>query len=81
MQNPLVCPTCGKTGERSGDWVRPGVAAGDLMSGLDPENCLGCWDAMAQRGISPGIFATDTNGGQKFEPIFRSVPEQAAAAH
>jgi hypothetical protein len=80
MQAPLTCPTCGKTGERSGDWVRPGVATGDMMTGLDPENCVECWDTMASWGISPGILTSDGHGGQGFEPIPRSVPEERTAA-
>ncbi len=66
---------CGKAGERSGDWVRPGVAAGDLMMGLDPENCSGCWDAMTKEGIAPGIFTANANGGHKFTPIPRPGTE------
>jgi hypothetical protein len=76
MQNHLVCPLCGKTGERSGNWVRPGVAAGDLTTGLDFENCPGCWDMMVQNGIAPGIFTADGNGGHKFTPIPRPATEQ-----
>jgi hypothetical protein len=73
MHNPLICPACGRTGQQSGQWVRPGVAAGDLVAGLDPQNCSGCWDTMTHAGIAPGIFTTDDNGNQKFEPIRRPV--------
>ena len=80
MENQLVCPECGKTGERTGGWVRPGMAAGDLMTGLDPEECVGCWDVMAKHGIAPGILTTGADGDQKWVPIPRSVPEQKAVS-
>jgi len=73
MSSPMMCPECGKTGKQSGEWVRPGIAAGELIAGLDPETCVGCWDTMSQNGIVPGTFTTDRNGNQKFEPIPRPV--------
>ena len=48
MPIQLACQVCGRTAERSGNWVRPGVAAGELITGLDPQNCHGCWDTMKQ---------------------------------
>jgi hypothetical protein len=60
--------------------VRPGVATGDLMTGLDFENCPGCWDTMTQNGIAPGIFTTDTNGGNEFTPIPCPVTQQDTSA-
>lgn len=75
MQSPLVCPMCSKTGEQSGAWVQPNVAAGELMAGLDPENCVGCWDTMSKNGIAPGTLTKDENGNRKWEPILR--PEAA----
>lgn len=71
MRSQLVCPVCGRTGQQPGEWVRPGVAAGELMAGLDPQNCLGCWDTMAQSGIAPGTFITDSASNQRFEPFPR----------
>jgi hypothetical protein len=64
MHNLLICPACGRTGQPSGHWVRPG---------LDPQNCCGCWDTMTHAGIAPGIFTTDDSDNQKFEPIRRPV--------
>ena len=55
VENHLVCPLCGKAGEVHGNWVRPSVASGDLITGLDVENCAGCWDTMARSGIAPGF--------------------------
>jgi len=75
MRSPLVCPVCGKTGRQSGDWVRPGVAAGELMTGLDPQNCPGCWNTMTRNGIAPGTFTADGNGNQRWE----SFPRPATA--
>ena len=41
------------------------------MVGLDPQNCPGCWDTMAQNGIAPGTFITDDTGNQRFESFSR----------
>jgi hypothetical protein len=75
MRSLLVCPVCGRTGHQSGEWVRPGVAAGELMTGLDPQNCSGCWDTMAQNGIAPSTFITDGTSNQRLESFPR--PETA----
>ena len=71
MHSPLVCPVCGRTGQESGEWVRPGVAAGELMTGLDPQNCSGCWDTMTKNGIAPGTFTADDSGNQRWESFPR----------
>lgn len=71
MRSPLVCTTCGRTGQRSAEWVRPGVASGEIIAGLDPQNCSGCWDTMAQNGIAPGTFTTDGSDNRGFESFPR----------
>ncbi len=71
LLGPLVCPVCGRTGQQSGEWVRLGVAAGELMAGLDPQHCHGCWDVMSQNGIAPGTFTPDVSGSQRWEPFLR----------
>jgi len=75
MYSPLVSPVCGKTGQQSGDWVRLGVAAGELLTALDPQNCPGCWDTMTTNGLAAGTFTADGNGDQKWESFLR--PETA----
>lgn len=71
MHSPLVCPMCGRAGQQSGEWVRPNVAAGELLAGLDPQSCPGCWDTMTQNGIAPGTFTTDARGGHSFASLPR----------
>lgn len=75
MHSPLVCPACGRTGQQSGEWARTGVAAGELMTGLDPQNCPGCWDMMTKNGIAPGTFTAEASGNQRWE----SFPRPATA--
>lgn len=75
MHSPLVCPVCGRAGQRSGEWVRPDIAAGELVAGLDPQNCHGCWDTMTKNGIAPGTFTAHGSGTQKWE----SFPRPATA--
>lgn len=70
MSDNLTCRTCGKTGEQTGAFVQPG-ATGTLTTGLDPENCVGCWDLMATNGMAPGIITAD----KQWVPIPRSLPE------
>jgi len=71
MHSPLACPKCGRIGQQSGEWVLPSVAAGELVAGLDPRSCPGCWDTMTQNGIAPGTFTTDASSSQKFEAFPR----------
>ena len=56
----LTCPTCGKTGTVTGDWVKPGVASGTIMTGLDPEHCDGCRETLNQNGYA--IVGLNQNG-------------------
>ena len=74
MQIPLTCPNCGKTGQQSGDWTRPGIASGELIGGLNPEGCIGCWDIMSKNGIAPGVLTAAGKGGQRFKLIPRPTP-------
>jgi hypothetical protein len=53
-----TCPECGRTAEKAGDWVKPGFT-GFLITGLDFENCPGCWDTMARNGAATGILSPD----------------------
>ena len=66
MRSSLVCPVCDRIGQQSGEWMLPSVAAGELLAGLDPQNCHGCWDTMAQNGIAPGTFVADGTSAQRF---------------
>lgn len=59
MYDQIECPTCNKVGVPSGDYVMVGSARVDLIQGLDPKNCHGCWDAMQQSGIAPGTYVKD----------------------
>jgi hypothetical protein len=51
--------------------VHPGVAVGELLTGLDPRSCPGCWDAMRKNGIAPGTFIMEASGNQRFESFAR----------
>jgi hypothetical protein len=74
-----ICPECGRTAEVSGDWVKAGFT-GLLVTGLDFQNCPGCWDTMSQNGAAPGIFTPDGSGGYAFTPVPRPATEQETAA-
>jgi hypothetical protein len=50
--NSATCPECGKTGTVTDGWVRPGVASGTIMTGLDPENCEGCKKTLNKHGFT-----------------------------
>lgn len=54
----LICPVCGRTGTKGGDWTSA-TAAGVLVTGLDPANCAGCHDTMTTHGVAPRLFAPD----------------------
>jgi prophage regulatory protein len=54
----LRCPVCGRLGTSGGEW-RSTNAVGVLVTGLDPENCVGCHDTLTTHGIAPRIFAPD----------------------
>jgi hypothetical protein len=54
-----TCPVCGRTGEITGSVVVPMTASGNLMTGLDPENCVGCHDTMTTHGRAPRRYAAD----------------------
>lgn len=55
----LTCPVCGKTGTETGAWDKPGVAAGTIMTGLDPENCKGCVDTLNRNGYAVVVTQGD----------------------
>ena len=56
----LTCPVCWANGSEVVDqWVRPGVAQGSVLSGLDPENCAACHDTYTRHGIAPMTFHAD----------------------
>ena len=48
----LTCPECGRVGKVTGRWVKPGVADGDLMEGLDPLACDGCRTVLNSHGYA-----------------------------
>ncbi len=48
----LRCNVCGKQGNRSHNWEHIGVASGTLMTGLDPDNCQGCFEVMSSNGMA-----------------------------
>jgi hypothetical protein len=53
-------------------WPNRGVPPeGELLTGLDPGRCSGCWDTITQNGIAPGSFTTDASGKQRFESFLR----------
>ena len=52
------CPVCGRTGAETGQWATA-AAAGSLMTGLDPVNCIGCHDTYTTHGRVPREFAPD----------------------
>jgi hypothetical protein len=76
LEIPLECPTCGKTGDKSGDWAKGGFR-GTLIGGLDPANCAGCWDTLTQSGAAPLTFTPDGNGGYASASIPRPSEEQS----
>jgi len=48
-----TCPVCGLTGEVTQHWVRPGVASGSFITGLNPSGCAGCHDTLTTYGVAP----------------------------
>ena len=58
--NTFICPTCGRTGTDTGDWVTPGIAAGKMMTGLDPEHCEGCREVLNKNGYA--VVKINPNG-------------------
>jgi len=48
----LTCPECGKTGSDAGDWVKPGVAAGPILTGLNTDDCEGCRETLRKHGYT-----------------------------
>jgi hypothetical protein len=55
-----TCQTCGLTAEISGAWVK-GNFSGETISGLNPQNCSGCWDLMQQNGAVSWARTADGN--------------------
>jgi hypothetical protein len=53
-----TCRMCGLKGEISGTWIK-GNFSGDIISGLNPENCSGCWDLMQQNGAISWKLSSD----------------------
>jgi hypothetical protein len=70
----LKCPECGKTGERSA--MRAAPPRVELVTGLDIEECPGCWDTMYQFGAAPGTYTFGENGVfESFTPVTRPEPK------
>ena len=55
----VTCPVCGKTGTDAGTWNKPGVAAGTIMTGLDPKNCEGCRKTLNKHGYAVVVIGPD----------------------
>src|SRR5581483_12027844 len=53
-----TCPLCGRIASESGSWATA-RAGGSFKTGLDPVNCVGCWDTYATTGDAPIEFASD----------------------
>jgi hypothetical protein len=53
-----TCPVCGRVGEITGQFAAP-AGSGDIMTGLDPENCVGCFDTMKTYGRTARNFKAD----------------------
>jgi hypothetical protein len=53
-----TCPVCGRTVKVDGQWVSY-PASGTLMTGLDPEDCVGCFDTYRAYGGAPIKRAPD----------------------
>jgi len=51
------CPVCKRSGKKEGQWSTS-MASGELMIGLDPANCVGCYDTMITRGVAPIVIQT-----------------------
>ncbi|CCB73104.1 MULTISPECIES: hypothetical protein [Streptomycetaceae] len=51
-EQTLTCPDCGKVGTVTHEWVKPGVASGTIMTGLDPDNCEGCRETLNKHGYA-----------------------------
>ena len=51
-EQTLTCADCNKTGTVTQGWIKPGVASGTIMTGLDPENCDGCREALNKHGYA-----------------------------
>lgn len=57
-----TCPECGKTGTVTGEWERPGIASGTIMTGLDPDNCEGCVKTLNKHGFAVVKIAQNEDG-------------------
>jgi hypothetical protein len=42
-----TCPVCGRKATPAGDWAIPGKMGGHFVGGLEPAECVGCWDTMS----------------------------------
>lgn len=71
-----TCPECGKTAKESGTWSKLGFS-GPLITGLDVENCPGCWDTMQRNGAAAGVLNA---GDGSFTPVPRPVPRKEPSA-
>lgn len=74
MHDQLDCSVCNRTGKPTGDFVIVGSLRVDLVTGLDPKNCYGCWDTMERNGIAQGTHTTDDSGN----PLWEAFPRPAA---
>jgi hypothetical protein len=73
----LQCAVCGKTGTVTNEWVRPGVASGLIMTGLDPENCAGCHNTLRSHGYAPMVIEPHGDGTASFRLIPLEPPSDS----
>jgi hypothetical protein len=56
LPETLTCPICAKAGHlQENGWEVMGRAPGFFMSGLDPRNCVGCWDLLTLNHLTPAV--------------------------